>query len=145
MTEQDVMGQVAGRFGSMTEGGEVKPELFFATGGGTDSGPTLAHVTVEHAYGCGIKDTLYAGNSRSALLVNIDVCTHCGRLEIGEDNAADFHGVEYEEVGAIYGLAQESMFRDPRPCCGAMAGIKIGGFGGSLCQFGLSLLDSRYV
>jgi hypothetical protein len=28
---------------------------------------------------------------------------------------------------------------------GAMAGIKIGGFGGSLCQCGLSLLDSRYV
>jgi hypothetical protein len=28
---------------------------------------------------------------------------------------------------------------------GAMVGIKIGGFGaGSLCQFGLSLLDSRY-
>eukprot|EP00961_Rhodomonas_salina_P169248 2280606-Rhodomonas_salina.3 len=95
------MQQVAGRFGSMTEGGEVKPELFFATGGGTDSGPTLAHVTVSaisvsksvrgracgdaalfgqvgHALDPAIRRKLYAGNRESVFLVNIDVCTHCG-------------------------------------------------------------------
>eukprot|EP00961_Rhodomonas_salina_P292898 3933303-Rhodomonas_salina.1 len=114
---------VAGRFGSMTEGGEVKPELFFATGGGTDSGPTLAHVTVGHALDPAIKKKLYNGNPESCVLVNIDVCTHCGHLDIGEDNAAQFQGKNYEGVSTIYGLAQESMFRDPRPCCGAIVGM----------------------
>eukprot|EP00288_Rhodomonas_lens_P017714 CAMPEP_0177711336 /NCGR_PEP_ID=MMETSP0484_2-20121128/11807_1 /TAXON_ID=354590 /ORGANISM="Rhodomonas lens, Strain RHODO" /LENGTH=522 /DNA_ID=CAMNT_0019223063 /DNA_START=126 /DNA_END=1695 /DNA_ORIENTATION=+ len=114
---------VAGRFGSMTEGGEVKPELFFATGGGTDSGPTLAHVTVGHALDPAIRRKLYAGNRESVFLVNIDVCTHCGHLDIGEDSCADFQGKNYEGVTAIYGLAQESMFRDPRPCCGAIVGM----------------------
>mmetsp|Transcript_27727 Transcript_27727/g.65845 ORF Transcript_27727/g.65845 Transcript_27727/m.65845 type:complete len:467 (+) Transcript_27727:111-1511(+) len=114
---------VAGRFGSITEGGEMKPELFFATGGGTDSGPTLAHVTVGHAVDAAIKYKLYNTNQDSSFLVNIDVCTHCGHLDIGENNSAEFAGKTYDGVGVIYGLAQESVFRDPRPACGAIVGM----------------------
>eukprot|EP00287_Rhodomonas_sp_CCMP768_P010536 CAMPEP_0196721258 /NCGR_PEP_ID=MMETSP1091-20130531/3883_1 /TAXON_ID=302021 /ORGANISM="Rhodomonas sp., Strain CCMP768" /LENGTH=429 /DNA_ID=CAMNT_0042062699 /DNA_START=23 /DNA_END=1312 /DNA_ORIENTATION=- len=114
---------VAGRFGSMTESGETKPELFFATGGGTDSGPTLAHVTVGHALDARIKDNLYSGNADNFFLCNIDVCTHCGHLDIGSENKADFLGNTYAKVGTIYGLAQESELRDPRPCCGAIVGM----------------------
>mmetsp|Transcript_330 Transcript_330/g.818 ORF Transcript_330/g.818 Transcript_330/m.818 type:complete len:426 (-) Transcript_330:120-1397(-) len=114
---------IAGRFGSMTEGGENKPEFFFATGGGTDSGPTLAHVTVGHALDSAIKKKMYTKNAESCFLCNIDVCTHCGHLDIGSENKADFLGNTYAKVGTIYGLAQESELRDPRPCCGAIVGM----------------------
>jgi hypothetical protein len=107
----------------MTEYGETKPELFFATGGGTDSGPTLAHVTVGHSLDPAIKAKLYGGHPESVFLCNIDVCTHCGHLDIGEHNSAEFQGKKYLGVGAIYGLAQESIFRDPRPTCGAIVGM----------------------
>jgi hypothetical protein len=41
---------VASRFASVSELGEPKPELFNPTGGGTDDGATLAHVTVKHMF-----------------------------------------------------------------------------------------------
>eukprot|EP00287_Rhodomonas_sp_CCMP768_P002475 CAMPEP_0196720306 /NCGR_PEP_ID=MMETSP1091-20130531/3108_1 /TAXON_ID=302021 /ORGANISM="Rhodomonas sp., Strain CCMP768" /LENGTH=524 /DNA_ID=CAMNT_0042061489 /DNA_START=119 /DNA_END=1693 /DNA_ORIENTATION=+ len=114
---------IAGRFGSMTEGGENKPEFFFATGGGTDSGPTLAHVTVGHALDSAIKKKMYTKNAESCFLCNIDVCTHCGHLEVGPGHSHSFLGNTYDGVGAVYGLAQESVFRDPRPTCGAIVGM----------------------
>lgn len=80
--------QVAARFASLHERGDPKPELFFATGGGTDSGPTLAHVTVAHSIDAKIKGQLYNGNAKSYVLVNIDICTHCGHLDIGKNNVS---------------------------------------------------------
>mmetsp|Transcript_27726 Transcript_27726/g.65843 ORF Transcript_27726/g.65843 Transcript_27726/m.65843 type:complete len:513 (+) Transcript_27726:65-1603(+) len=114
---------VAGRFASLTERGEPKPELFFATGGGTDSGPTLAHVTVAHSIDPVIKKQIYNNNAKSFLLVNIDICTHCGHLDIGKNGVGTLNGKKYSGVGAIYGQAQESVFRDPRTACGAIVGM----------------------
>ncbi|EKX38953.1 hypothetical protein GUITHDRAFT_175520, partial [Guillardia theta CCMP2712] len=100
---------VASRFASLTEVGESKPEIFCPTGGGTDSGATLAHVTVAHQIDKSIRDQLYNGNPRSFILVNIDINTHCGHSEQG---------------GTVtYGKAQESNYREARAACGAIAGL----------------------
>mmetsp|Transcript_55413 Transcript_55413/g.113300 ORF Transcript_55413/g.113300 Transcript_55413/m.113300 type:complete len:532 (-) Transcript_55413:449-2044(-) len=120
---RDYTRSVAGRFGSLTEFGDPKPELFFATGGGTDSGATLAHVTVAHAWDPLVKKQLYEGNSKSFVLANIDICTHCGHLDVGQNNQGKLAGKEYKNVGVIYGMAQESVFRDPRNACGAIVGM----------------------
>jgi len=113
---------VAARFASLHERGDPKPELFFATGGGTDSGPTLAHVTVAHSIDAKIKGQLYNGNAKSYVLVNIDICTHCGHLDIGKNNSGYLLGKKFENVGVIYGSAQESVFRDPRNACFSIIG-----------------------
>eukprot|EP00288_Rhodomonas_lens_P013116 CAMPEP_0177695800 /NCGR_PEP_ID=MMETSP0484_2-20121128/3648_1 /TAXON_ID=354590 /ORGANISM="Rhodomonas lens, Strain RHODO" /LENGTH=530 /DNA_ID=CAMNT_0019206745 /DNA_START=40 /DNA_END=1632 /DNA_ORIENTATION=- len=120
---RDYTRSVAGRFGSLTEFGDPKPELFFATGGGTDSGPTLAHVTVAHAWDPQLKKQLYEGNAKSYVLANIDISTHCGHLDIGKGNAGKLAGKEHKDVAVIYGMAQESIFRDPRAACGAIVGM----------------------
>jgi len=114
---------VAGRFASFTEAGDPKPELFFATGGGTDSGPTLAHVTVAHSIDPAIRDQLYSRNPHSFVLVNIDICTHCGHTDMVPGEVRAFAGKDYTNCGVVYGLAQESVFRDPRPTCGAIVGM----------------------
>jgi hypothetical protein len=99
---------VASRFACMSEIGEYKVEAFSPTGGGTDDGGTLAHVTVAHAYDEPLRQRFYAGNASSFLLVNIDLKTHVGRLEMG---------------GAlVIGKTQESMWREPRTACGAVVG-----------------------
>eukprot|EP00960_Hanusia_phi_P061145 764750-Hanusia_phi.AAC.1 len=100
---------VASRFASLTEFGESKPEIFCPTGGGTDSGATLAHVTVAHQIDKSIRDQVYNGNQHSFILVNIDINTHCGHFEQG---------------GTVtYGKAQESHFREARAACGAIVGM----------------------
>jgi len=114
---------VAGRFASFTEHGESKPELFFATGGGTDSGPTLAHVTYAHSIDPAIRTHVYNGNAKSFVLVNIDICTHCGHLDVGSGSQEAFAGKVYKDVGVVYGKAQESLFRDARAACGAIVGM----------------------
>lgn len=114
---------VAGRFASFTEHGESKPELFFATGGGTDSGPTLAHVTYAHSIDPAIRTHVYNGNAKSFVLVNIDICTHCGHLDVGKGNQEAMAGKVYRDVGVVYGKAQESLFRDARAACGAIVGM----------------------
>ncbi len=47
---------VASRFASISELGDIKPELFNPTGGGTDDGATLAHVTVGHMFHTDLKN-----------------------------------------------------------------------------------------
>lgn len=120
---RDYTRSVAGRFGSLTEFGDPKPELFFATGGGTDSGPTLAHVTVAHAWDAQLKKQLYEGNPKSFVLANIDISTHCGHLDIGKGNSGKMAGKDYKDCAVLYGMAQESIFRDPRNACGAIVGM----------------------
>ncbi len=100
---------VAARFACMSEIGEYKLEAFSPTGGGTDDGHTLAHVTVAHALDEPIRRRLYEGNAASYLLVNIDLKTHVGRL-------ADEHG------RLVIGRTQESKWREPRTACGAVVG-----------------------
>ncbi len=103
---------VASRFACMSEIGEHKLEAFSPTGGGTDDGHTLAHVTVAHALDEPIRKRLYEGNAQSYLLVNIDLKTHLGRLE--DDRGR-----------LIIGRTQESKWREPRTACGAgMGAIK---------------------
>ncbi len=99
---------VASRFATLSEIGELKLEAFFPTGGGTDNGATLAHVTVAHELDEGLKRRVYEGNPQSISLVAIDLKTHVGRiLENGEH---------------IYGKTRESPWREPRAACGAIVG-----------------------
>lgn len=99
---------VAQRFATLSELGALKSEAFFPTGGGTDHGATLAHVTVSHQLDELLRKWVYQGNARSFVLVNLDLKTHVGRLDSGN--------------GLVFGQAQESPWREPRAACGAMAG-----------------------
>lgn len=100
---------VAARFATLSEIGEYKIEAFSPTGGGTDDGATLAHVTVAHQLDQPIRKALYEGNPRSFVLVNIDLKTHVGRME---SPAGD----------VTFGVTQESRWRAPRAACGAVVG-----------------------
>ena len=100
---------VAARFATISELGECKLEAFSPTGGGTDNGMILAHVTVAHALDEPIKKRLYEGNPKSFVLVNIDLKTHVGRME-GKDGKP------------VIGTTQESKWREPRSSCGAIIG-----------------------
>lgn len=99
---------VASRFATMSEIGEYKLEAFSPTGGGTDDGHTLAHVTVAHMLDEPIRKRFYAGHPGSYLLVNIDLKTHVGRLE--------------HDGRLAIGRTQESKWREPRAACGAVVG-----------------------
>ncbi len=99
---------VATRFGTLSEMGEIKIERFFPAGGGTEDGKTLAHVTVAHAADNSIKDRLYRGNPASYILYNFDLQTHTGRIDTPD--------------GSYFGKASESPFREERLACGAIIG-----------------------
>ena len=100
---------VAARFATLSETGELKLEAFSPTGGGTDNGKTLAHVTVAHQLDDSLRTAIYEGNPLSYVLVAIDLKTHCGRLD--------------REDGLIkFGETQESKWREPRTACGAIVG-----------------------
>jgi hypothetical protein len=100
---------VASRFATLSEIGVLKPEAFNPTGGGTDSGPTLAHVTWAHALDDTMRKNLYEGNSASFVMCGFDLKTHVGRMD-GDDRTI------------VFGRTQESPWRDPRAACGAIAG-----------------------
>jgi hypothetical protein len=105
---------VAARFATRSEIGEYKLEAFSPTGGGTDDGGTLAHVTVAHQIDEPLRRALYGGNAQSYMLVNIDLKTHCGRMEL-------------EDGRVVVGRTQESRWREPRAACGAIVGT-LGGY-----------------
>lgn len=99
---------VASRFATMSEIGELKLEAFSPTGGGTDDGATLAHVTVAHAIDKDLQARLYEGNAQSFILACIDLKTHVGR---------------YEEGSVVtFGTTRESPWRESRAACGAIVG-----------------------
>lgn len=100
---------VAARFATMSEIGESKLEAFSPPGGGTDDGGTLAHVTVAHQIDEPLRRAVYEGNAQSYLLVNIDLKTHCGRMDL-------------EDGTIVLGRTQESRWREPRAACGALVG-----------------------
>ncbi len=99
---------VAARFASVSEIGVLKPEAFHPTGGGTDDGATLAHVTWAHALDETLRRRVYTGNAQSFLLCAFDLKTHCGRLDVGTD--------------VTFGRTQESPWREARAACGAIVG-----------------------
>lgn len=99
---------VSSRFATLSEIGVLKPEAFNPTGGGTDSGPTLAHVTWAHAVDDTIRKRLYEGNASSFVLCAFDLMTHVGRLDEGKET--------------IFGRTQEAPWRDARAACGAVVG-----------------------
>lgn len=97
---------VASRFATVSEIGTLKPEAFHPTGGGTDDGATLAHVTWAHALDFPLMKRIYEGNAQSFVMCAFDLKTHVGRgLEEG-----------------VYGKTRESAWRDPRAACGAVVG-----------------------
>ena len=100
---------VASRFACMSEIGEFKLEAFSPTGGGTDDGRTLAHVTVAHQLDEPIRAALYAGNPCSFILVNIDLKTHVGRIDLPGGKV-------------LVGQTKESKWRESRSACGAIVG-----------------------
>jgi hypothetical protein len=100
---------VATRFACKSEIGEHKIEAFSPTGGGTDDGRTLAHVTVAHQLDAPIRQAIYEGNAGSFILVNVDLKTHVGRLDPAAGKIA-------------IGVTQESRWREPRAACGAIVG-----------------------
>lgn len=99
---------VCSRFATLSEIGTLKPEAFHPTGGGTDDGATLAHVTWAHALDPSLRARVYDGNASSFVLCAFDLKTHCGRLDEG--------------TKVTYGRTQESPWREPRAACGAIAG-----------------------
>lgn len=100
---------VASRFAMLSEIGELKLEAFAPTGGGTDDGATLAHVTVGHHLDAPLRRRIYEGNARSFELVCVDIKTHCGRLDEGGETR--------------FGITRESPWREPRAACGAIVGM----------------------
>lgn len=99
---------VASRFATISEIGEQKIESFSPTGGGTDDGATLAHVTVAHQMDEPLRRRVYRGNASSYVLVCIDLKTHVGRID--------------QDERILYGRARESPWREPRTACGAIVG-----------------------
>jgi len=97
------------RFSNLGEFGEPKIEHFSPAGGGAEDGPTLAHVTHAHMIDAHIKKSLYEGNSKSYLLLNFDMMTHVGRLDVANVPS--------------YGLTKESEWREARNSCGAVIGM----------------------
>ncbi len=69
---------VATRFATLSEVGTLKPEAFYPTGGGTDNGPTLAHVTWAHVLDDTLRQRLYDGNKQSFVMCAFDLKTHVG-------------------------------------------------------------------
>lgn len=100
---------VASRFATLSEIGEFKLEAFSPTGGGTDDGRTLAHVTVAHQLDKTLRHSIYQGNAQSYVLVAIDLKTHCGRSDQADGTVK-------------FGETQESRWREPRAACGAIVG-----------------------
>ena len=100
---------VASRFACMSEIGEYKLEAFSPTGGGTDDGHTLAHVTVAHQLDGPIRKALYDGNAASFVLVNVDLKTHVGRIDLPNGKV-------------LIGQTKESKWRESRSACGAIVG-----------------------
>ena len=100
---------VASRFAPLSEVGEYKLEAFSPTGGGTDDGHTLAHVTVAHMLDEPLRKRFYEGNALSYLLINVDLKTHVGRLDLADGRL-------------VIGRTQESKWREPRTACGAAVG-----------------------
>lgn len=97
---------VGSRFATVTEIGRLKPEAFHPTGGGTDDGATLAHVTWAHALDENLRSRIYEGNAKSFVLCAFDLKTHVGR-DLEEDR---------------YGFTKESKWRESRAACGAVVG-----------------------
>ncbi len=100
---------VASRFACMSEIGEYKIEAFSPTGGGTDDGHTLAHVTVAHQLDAPIRKALYDGHPSSFVLVNVDLKTHVGRIDLPNGKV-------------LIGQTKESKWRESRTACGAVVG-----------------------
>lgn len=100
---------VATRFATMSEIGESKLEAFSPTGGGADDGGTLAHVAVAHQIDEPLRRAVYHGNPQSYVLVNIDLKTHCGRMDLADGTI-------------VIGRTMESRWREPRAACGGIVG-----------------------
>ncbi|KJR40112.1 hypothetical protein MCHI_004003 [Candidatus Magnetoovum chiemensis] len=114
---------IATRFATISEMGEIKFERFYPAGGGTDDSKTLAHVTIAHACDTTIRNKLHSGNPESYILYNFDLQTHVGRID--------------KPNGTIFGKAQESPYREQRLACGAIVG--------ALTKFDSNNTDHRRV
>lgn len=108
-TESSYKKIVGSRFAALSEIGELKIESFAPTGGGTDDGATLAHVTVGHQLDDPLRQAIYHGHPQSYVLCAFDLRTHVGKMR---------------KSGGVFefGMARESRWREPRAACGAVVG-----------------------
>lgn len=116
---------VASRFATLSEMGTLKPEAFHPTGGGTDDGATLAHVTWAHVLDETLRRRLYEGNAQSYVMCAFDLKTHVGREDgVGADGRPSLTGGASASVAidVEYGHTRESPWRAPRAACGAIVG-----------------------
>jgi len=113
---------VASRFASISELGEIKPERFNPTGGGTDDGATLAAVTIHHQIDNTLRTKLYEGNPKNFILVNFDLKTHCGKISVKDDVVIKDGPDTFEDLDLFFGQCRESMWREARSACGAIVG-----------------------
>jgi len=113
---------VASRFASISELGEIKPERFNPTGGGTDDGSTLAAVTIHHQIDNTLRERLYEGNTKNFILVNFDLKTHCGKISVQEESVIKDGVDSFEDLDLFFGQCRESMWREARSACGAIVG-----------------------
>mmetsp|Transcript_6105 Transcript_6105/g.6298 ORF Transcript_6105/g.6298 Transcript_6105/m.6298 type:complete len:473 (-) Transcript_6105:237-1655(-) len=113
---------VASRFASISELGDVKPERFNPTGGGTDDGKTFAYVTVQHQLDPPLRKRIYAGNPKSFILVNFDLKTHCGKYTVSENEIITDGPSTFTGIRCCYGRCRESVWREARSACGAIVG-----------------------
>ena len=63
-------------------------------------------MTVAHQLDTPIRQRLYQGNASSFVLVNVDLKTHVGRMELPSGKI-------------VIGKTRESKWREPRAACGA--------------------------
>eukprot|EP00697_Spironema_sp_BW2_P013113 gnl/Spiro4/3000_TR1476_c0_g1_i1.p1 gnl/Spiro4/3000_TR1476_c0_g1~~gnl/Spiro4/3000_TR1476_c0_g1_i1.p1 ORF type:complete len:540 (-),score=166.01 gnl/Spiro4/3000_TR1476_c0_g1_i1:80-1699(-) len=119
------MTTVARRFATISETGLPKMENFAPTGGGSDHGKTLAHVTVAHHLDSDLRDMVYRGNPASFLLYCIDLMTHCGiedDCDCGDVVTDATAPAKPPAKAPTLGMARESHWREPRTACGAVVG-----------------------
>lgn len=63
-----------------------------------DDGRTLAHVTVAHTIDPQLKHQLYSGNPQSFILVNIDLKTHVGRIDVHRGQPIEARNHIFDDV-----------------------------------------------
>lgn len=99
---------VGTRCASMTEEGCIEYEVHKCPGGGLDRATRWTRSLVSASRMSGsVRRRIYNGNPLSFLVYNIDVTTHCGRLELGAKDTVKDRGRTYRKIPAWYGKSKQ--------------------------------------
>lgn len=78
-----------------------------------DDGRTLAHVTVAHTIDPQLKHQLYSGNPQSFILVNIDLKTHVGRIDVHRGQPVEARNHIFDDVEVCAPTSRRSGIHRP--------------------------------